>query len=141
MGLSFLQTFKLPGVWVADILCRSEYIQRAMSDDPKNPEYYDDGDGDVAVVTKTRQKTKKPNLYKVLLHNDDYTSMEFVVLVLSSVFHLEENRAVEVMLHVHTKGVGVAGVYSYEVAETKVKKTMSLAREHEYPLRCSMEPE
>ena len=60
-----------------------------MSDDPKNPEYYDDGDGDVAVVTRTTQKTKKPSLYKVLLHNDDYTSMEFVVLVLSSVFHLE----------------------------------------------------
>ena len=112
-----------------------------MADDPKNPEYYDDDDGDVAVVTKIEQKTKKPSLYKVLLHNDDYTSMEFVVLVLSSVFHLEENRAVEVMLHVHTKGVGVAGVYTYEVAETKVNKTMSLAREHEYPLRCSMEPE
>ena len=111
-----------------------------MPNEPQDPSIYDD-DGDTAVATKKKAKTKKPKLYKVLLHNDDYTSMEFVVLILASIFHLDENRAVEVMLHVHQRGVGVAGVYTYEVAETKVRKTMDLAREFEFPLRCSMEPE
>lgn len=111
-----------------------------MPNEPQDPSVYDD-DGDTAVATKKKAKTKKPKLYKVLLHNDDYTSMEFVVMILASIFHLQENRAVEVMLHVHERGVGVAGVYTYEVAETKVRKAMDLAREYEFPLRCSMEPE
>ena len=111
-----------------------------MADEPEYPEIFDD-DGDTAVVTKKRTKTQKPKFYKVLLHNDDYTSMEFVVMILARVFHMEESRAVEVMLHVHQRGVGIAGIYTYEVAETKVRKTMDLAREHEFPLRCSMEPE
>lgn len=96
-------------------------------------------DGDVA--TETVKKLKHPQLYKVLLHNDDYTTMEFVVLVLRSVFHHSESEAVNIMLHVHRRGVGVAGVFSYEIAETKAAKVMRLAREHEYPLRCSVEPE
>jgi len=111
-----------------------------MANEPQDPFIYDD-DGDAAVATKKKVKTKKPRLYKVLLHNDDYTSMEFVVMILASIFHLGENRAVEIMLHVHQRGVGVAGVYTYEVAETKVRKTMDLARDHEFPLRCTMEPE
>ena len=97
-------------------------------------------DGDSAVAVEPEKKLKKPNLYKVLLHNDDYTTMEFVVMVLMSVFHLSEPDAVQVMLHVHKNGVGVAGVFSYEIAETKVRKTTELAREYEYPLRCTMEP-
>ena len=97
------------------------------------------GDGDVA--TETVKKLKHPQLYKVLLHNDDYTTMEFVVLVLRSVFHHSESEAVNIMLHVHRRGVGVAGVFSYEIAETKAAKVMRMAREHEYPLRCSVEPE
>lgn len=111
-----------------------------MANDPQDPGIFDD-DGDTAVVTKKRIKTQKPRLYKVLLHNDDYTSMEFVVMILANIFHMDETRAVEVMLHVHQQGVGVAGVYTYAVAETKVQKTMDLAREHEFPLRCTMEPE
>tara|TARA_B100000700_G_C14457503_1_gene584543 strand:- start:47 stop:382 length:336 start_codon:yes stop_codon:yes gene_type:complete len=111
-----------------------------MADEPEYPEIFDD-DGDTAVVTQKRTKTQKPKFYKVLLHNDDYTSMEFVVMILARIFHMEESRAVEVMLHVHQRGVGIAGIYTYEVAETKVRKTMDLAREHEFPLRCSMEPE
>ena len=79
------------------------------------------------------------SLFKVLLHNDDYTTMEFVVHVLQSVFNHEEALATQIMLHVHSKGIGVAGVYPHEVAETKIEQVHALAREYEFPLRCSME--
>src|ERR1700675_402162 len=91
------------------------------------------------VVTETEKKLKRPPLYKVLLHNDDYTTKEFVVQVLQFVFHKEPTEAVQIMLHVHRKGIGVAGVYSYEIAETKVAVVESLARQNEYPLKCTME--
>ncbi|TMA07966.1 MAG: ATP-dependent Clp protease adapter ClpS [Deltaproteobacteria bacterium] len=94
---------------------------------------------DHAVVTETEKKLKKPPLYKVLLHNDDYTTKEFVVQILQYVFHKEHTAAVQIMLHVHKKGIGVAGVYTYEVAETKVALVESLARQNEYPLKCTME--
>ena len=94
---------------------------------------------DHEVVTETEKKLKKPPLYKVLLHNDDYTTKEFVVQVLQYVFHKESTEAVQIMLHVHRKGIGVAGVYSYEIAETKVAVVESLARQNEYPLKCTME--
>jgi ATP-dependent Clp protease adaptor protein ClpS len=94
---------------------------------------------DHEVVTETEKKLKRPPLYKVLLHNDDYTTKEFVVQVLQYVFNKEHTEAVQIMLHVHRKGIGVAGVYPYEVAETKVTQVESLARQHEYPLKCSME--
>ena len=95
---------------------------------------------DEQLVKKTRRKMKPPQSYKVLLHNDNYTTMEFVVMILKGVFCLSESKAVEVMLHVHENGVGVAGLYSFEVAETKVEKVRRLAREHDYPLMCTMEP-
>ena len=94
---------------------------------------------DHEVVTETEKKLKRPPLYKVLLHNDDYTTKEFVVQVLQYVFNKEQTEAVQIMLHVHRKGIGVAGVYPYEVAETKITQVESLARQHEYPLKCSME--
>ncbi len=97
------------------------------------------GAPDVVTRTRTEKKLKQPPLYKVLLHNDDYTTMEFVVHVLQSVFNHPEAEATQIMLHVHRKGMGVAGVYSHEVAETKVEEVHSLARTHEFPLRCSME--
>lgn len=101
---------------------------------------YDNGtDLDRDVITETEKKTKKPPLYKVLLHNDDYTTMEFVVYILQSVFNHDATKATQVMLHVHRKGMGVAGVYTYEVAETKVDKVHSLAKKYEFPLKCSME--
>ena len=95
------------------------------------------------VVTQTRpkEKLKKPALYKVLFHNDDYTTMEFVVWVLMSVFHHDEATATGIMLHVHKLGVGVAGVYTRDVAETRAAKVEALARTHEFPLRCSVEEE
>lgn len=96
-------------------------------------------ESDHEVVTETKKKLKKPPLYKVLLHNDDYTTKEFVVEILQYVFYKGHTEAVQIMLHVHKKGIGVAGVYTYEFAETKVALVESLARQHEYPLRCTME--
>ena len=86
------------------------------------------------IVTKTRPKTKKPNLYKVLLLNDDFTPMEFVVLVLQRFFNKGQEDATRIMLHVHHKGVGICGVYTYEVAETKVTQVMDFSRQHGHPL-------
>ncbi len=101
--------------------------------------------GETGVITRTRSETerklKKPPLYRVLLHNDDYTTREFVVEVLRSVFHKGEQDAVRIMLHVHQNGVGVAGVYTFEVAEMKVRQVEVLAREREFPLMLSIEPE
>ena len=92
------------------------------------------------VATKERTRTAKPPMYKVLMHNDDYTTKEFVVMVLQAVFHKGEAEAVRIMTHVHENGIGVAGVYTYEVAETKIAKTLQLAQSYEYPLQCSLEP-
>lgn len=94
---------------------------------------------DEGVLTQERPKTKKPPMYKVLIHNDDYTPMEFVVAVLMQVFRHDEVTSNQVMLHVHRSGIGVAGVYPYEVAETKVAQVLNAAKNHEYPLQCSCE--
>ncbi len=91
------------------------------------------------VVTRTRPKTKKPSMYKVLMLNDDYTPMEFVVHVLERFFGKGHEEATRIMLHVHQKGVGICGVYSYEVAETKINQVLDLARQHQHPLQCTME--
>ena len=100
----------------------------------------DDGVG-TGTVVQTRPKTKKPSMYKVLLLNDDYTPMEFVVHVLEHVFGMNQEEATQVMLHVHRRGVGVCGVFTYEVAETKVHQVMDFARQHEHPLQCTLEKE
>jgi ATP-dependent Clp protease adaptor protein ClpS len=100
--------------------------------------------GDTAVAvpkTKHEKETKRPPLYKVLLHNDDFTTQEFVDWVLVNVFKHDAESAHRIMLHVHMHGVGVAGIYPYEIAETKAEKTMALAREAEYPLLATLEPE
>jgi ATP-dependent Clp protease adaptor protein ClpS len=94
-----------------------------------------------AVVTRTKPKTKRPSLYRVLILNDDYTPMEFVVYVLERFFNKTREDATRIMLHVHQTGVGVCGVYSYEVAETKVAQVLDLARRNEHPLQCTMEKE
>jgi ATP-dependent Clp protease adaptor protein ClpS len=103
-----------------------------MSDRP----FEDHEDG---VLTETEKKVRTPPMYKVLLHNDDYTTMEFVVEVLQSVFHKAPADAIQIMLHIHRSGLGVAGVYTHEVAETKVAIVEEKAREHEFPLKCTME--
>jgi len=98
-------------------------------------------DGEEGVITKTRPGTRRPPLYKVLLLNDDYTPMEFVVHVLERFFGINHVQAVEIMLTVHEKGVAVAGVFSHEVAETKVAQVMDCARRNQHPLQCTMEKE
>lgn len=92
-----------------------------------------------AVITRTRSKTKKPSLYRVLLLNDDYTPMEFVVHVLERFFSKGREEATRIMLHVHNHGVAECGVYTFEVAETKVTAVMDFARQHQHPLQCVME--
>jgi ATP-dependent Clp protease adaptor protein ClpS len=106
-----------------------------MSDYEKHD---DDGSG-TGVVVKTRTKTKKPSMYKVLMLNDDYTPMEFVVHVLERFFGKSREEATSIMLHVHRRGVGVCGVFTYEVAETKVAQVMDFARRHQHPLQCILE--
>jgi ATP-dependent Clp protease adaptor protein ClpS len=106
-----------------------------MAANPGNP------DSDTGVLTKTKAKTERPPLYKVLLLNDDYTPMEFVVHVLERFFGLTHAHAFEIMLTVHKKGVAVVGVFSFEVAETKVAQVMDFARRHQHPLQCTMEKE
>lgn len=98
-------------------------------------------DFDTDVLTETEAKLEKPPMFKVLLHNDDFTTMEFVVFVLTTVFHKSEADAFYVMLKVHQEGVGVAGIYGYEIANAKAEKTMNLARSYEYPLLCTVEQE
>ena len=102
---------------------------------------HDDEIPETGVAIKTKPKTKKPSLYKVILLNDDYTPMEFVVQVLKHIFRKNQEEATAVMLHVHQKGVGVCGVYTFEVAETKVNQVVDTARRNQHPLQCTMEKE
>ncbi len=109
-----------------------------MADKRNNP---DQQDRQTGVLTKTRKKTRKPHMFKVLLMNDDYTPMEFVVYVLEKCFSKGREEATTIMLHVHQRGVGVCGVYSREIAEAKVAQVLDLAHRHEHPLQCTMEQE
>jgi ATP-dependent Clp protease adaptor protein ClpS len=106
-------------------------------------DYRKDGGGrsEVGVLTRARAKTKKPSMYRVLLLNDDFTPMDFVVHVLERFFSKNKQEATEIMLHVHRRGVGVCGTFTYEVAETKVNLVMDYARKNEHPLQCTMEKE
>lgn len=111
------------------------HMMADKNDDTEN------GDGDVSLATKTKPKTQRPPMYKVLLLNDDYTPMEFVVHVLERFFGITHSQAVEIMLTVHKKGLAVVGVFSYEIAETKVAQVMDFARRNQHPLQCTMEKE
>ncbi len=113
------------------IICNSDDDDDKKSDD----------EAGIGVSEKVKEKTKKPNLYKVLLLNDDYTPMEFVVHILERFFNKTRQEAENIMLHVHHRGVGVCGVFTYEVAETKVTQVMLFAKEHQHPLQCTMEKE
>jgi ATP-dependent Clp protease adaptor protein ClpS len=112
---------------------------------PQPPVRRDEGDGSdegrAGALTLTRTRTKKPSMYKVLMLNDDYTPMEFVVDVLQHIFQKNREEATKIMLHVHQKGVGICGVYTYEVAETKVTQTVDYARKNQHPLQCTLEKE
>ncbi len=104
-----------------------------------NTERNGDGGGNVGEVVQIKPKTKKPSMYKVLMLNDDYTPMEFVVHVLERFFNKNREEATEIMLHVHRRGVGLCGVFTFEVAETKVAQVMDFARQHQHPLQCTLE--
>ncbi len=106
-----------------------------MSDDDRRP----DDARETGIATKSKPKTRQPSMYKVLLLNDDYTPMEFVVHILEGIFHKSSEEATRIMLHVHQRGVGVCGVFTYEIAETKVTQVIDFARRHEHPLQCTME--
>ncbi len=119
-------------------------------DDPSLPPPDKDGNGgtgdrenerQTGLLLKPRPKTKKPSMYKVLLLNDDYTPMEFVVHILERFFNKNRQEATDIMLHVHRRGVGICGIFTYEVAETKVAQVMDFARANEQPLQCTMEKE
>lgn len=107
-----------------------------MSEQEKNDLHRDGHD---LAVAEARPKLKRPSLYRVILINDDYTPMEFVVEVLESIFSMERPKATRVMLEVHTKGKGICGVYNFEIAETKVAQVMSIAQQQQHPLLCTME--
>ncbi|MCO4054720.1 MAG: ATP-dependent Clp protease adapter ClpS [Bosea sp.] len=111
-----------------------------MANRPREPKDGSGGNGaGTAVITRTKTRTKKPNLYRVLLLNDDYTPMEFVIHVLERFFNKTRDEATQIMLHVHHNGVGECGIFTYEVAETKVTNVMDFARKHSHPLQCVME--
>ncbi len=107
-------------------------------DDHKGDHEYGEDHG-TSVITERKSEVRKPSLYKILLHNDDYTPMEFVVMVLENYFHKDKTAATEIMLAVHHKGVGTCGIFPFEIAETKVMQVMECARENEHPLQCTME--
>jgi ATP-dependent Clp protease adaptor protein ClpS len=111
---------------------------RAAGDDDNKKRTGDRNPG-TAVITKTKTQTKRPNLYRVLILNDDYTPMEFVVHILERFFNKDREAATRIMLHVHHHGIGECGVFTYEVAETKVTQVMDFARKHQHPLQCVME--
>ncbi len=108
-------------------------------DDDSAPPRPGVGSPGVGLATRPKVQAKKPSLYKVLLLNDDYTPMEFVVMVLQRFFNMDIERATQVMLHVHQQGVGVCGVFTYEIAETKVNQVMDAARQNQHPLQCTLE--
>jgi ATP-dependent Clp protease adaptor protein ClpS len=105
-----------------------------MADTPRHEE-------ESGVAVETRKKVRRPQLYRVLIHNDDYTTQDFVVFVLKTIFHHSDEMAFQIMLHVHTRGIGVAGLFPYETAEAKSERVHTLARENEFPLKSSIEPE
>src|SRR5271167_3568475 len=125
---------------MSDDLWQREVRARKRDDDADGGR---PSDGDTVIERRTRPetRTKKPPMYKVILLNDDYTPMEFVVEILKTVFHRQHAEATRIMLHVHQNGMGVAGVYPFEIAETKIKTVEELAQESQFPLKCVMEKE
>ena len=117
---------------------RSSDTPARASKEPRKNDGGNPGSG-TALITRTQQQTRRPHMYRVLLLNDDYTTQEFVVIVLRKYFNKSAEEATRIMLHVHNHGVGECGVYTYEVAETKVTQVMEFARRHQHPLQCIME--
>lgn len=132
-------SFAMPVSGRARLATPADEAREAMSSKNDSNDNDDTGDTGTGIATKVKPKAKRPSLYRVLLLNDDYTPMEFVVLVLERFFQKNRDQATRIMLHVHHHGVGECGVYTYEVAETKVTQVMDFARKHQHPLQCVME--
>jgi ATP-dependent Clp protease adaptor protein ClpS len=144
MSVAMLRRFDPIGTAAPTPHGAAPVLRQAGHPSRMGPEEGDGGDRggakvDGATITKTKPKTKRPSLYRVLLLNDDYTPMEFVVLVLQDVFNKSREEAMRIMLHVHNHGVGECGIYPFEVAETKVTRVMDTARKNQHPLQCVME--
>jgi ATP-dependent Clp protease adaptor protein ClpS len=137
VGAMVINQFNFKGLSTAAMVCGGQIVA-AGGGDPNGGKR---GKGGIqtGVVTRTKSRTKKPSMYKVLMLNDDYTPMEFVVQVLERFFNKAHEEAVKIMLHVHQRGVGVCGVYTYEVAETKVTQVIDYARKNQHPLQCTLE--
>jgi ATP-dependent Clp protease adaptor protein ClpS len=123
-----------------DHSCPLQVVMQAGHDDDKDKDRDRDG-SDIGLATKVRPKTQKPSMYKVIMLNDDYTPMEFVVQILQEIFRKSQDEATQIMLNVHKRGVGICGVYTYEIAETKVYQVMDLARKNQHPLQLQLEKE
>lgn len=134
-NISLIETFNDCPTKASLMLSHVDALMMASDDGDK----FGDEDFDAGLALKTRPKTKRPSRYRVLLLNDDYTPMEFVIFVLEEVFNKTIDEATQIMLHVHNNGVGECGVYPYEIAETKVTLVMDLARRNQHPLQCVME--
>ncbi len=120
----------------------NKFVPPSMNDEPDYDDpYQSDQDHGAVALETAKPKLKKPPLYRVILLNDDYTTMEFVVRVLQLIFHHDEERAAQIMLHVHQRGAGICGVYTREIAETKVEQVIEFAKQNEHPLQCTMEPD
>jgi len=137
------RTMRILGITLADEPWRQSGEPPRRDDGGRGGDRDNDADkgNGSGTATLTRSKTKKPSMYKVLMLNDDYTPMEFVVHVLERFFSKNREEATRIMLHVHQRGVGICGVFTYEVAETKVMQVMDLARKHQHPLQCTLEKE
>jgi ATP-dependent Clp protease adaptor protein ClpS len=129
----------LSGHGSAPFLLYHVFSERAGPRHETSPPHHDDQKNGTAVITKPKAQTKKPHLYRVLLLNDDYTPMEFVIHVLERFFNKSHEDATKIMLHVHHHGVGECGIFTYEIAETKVTQVMDFARKYQHPLQCVME--
>ena len=136
-GAEMITTGKTPKSAGVPSLRDGARIKFRMADD--NRRGSDDAERETGIATKSRPKTKRPSKYRVLLLNDDYTPMEFVVMILQDVFNKNQEDAWQIMMHVHKQGVGECGVFPYEVAETKVTRVMDAARKNQHPLQCVME--
>ena len=130
-----------PGTLNPAIPPAARHPDLAMTDQPHKPRHSGNDSGVGVLAERVKPKLKKPPLYKVLLLNDDYTPMEFVVLLLMRFFNLSQEQAEQIMIHIHTRGLGVCGVFPREIAETKVRLTLDFAQQNQHPLQCTMERE
>lgn len=119
----------------------AKVTNQASHNEPGDEDHHDHKNGDSLLAAPTKPALKKPRMFKVLLLNDDYTTMDFVIMILEDVFYKSREEAVRIMMHVHQKGKGVCGIYSRDIAESKVQQVIEIAKDYDHPLQCTLEPE